>query len=138
MHIHKQQCMSCLCLSPPFHQGPPGRPGFPGVDGVRGPPGIMLMLPVRTYSPLIAYAYTAYVLLFPGWITSMTTRGRCVTELHLHLGSSAVGTDSSHCFQFQFTGSSQKGPSLSPQQAQAQAILQQTKVHITETFALVS
>lgn len=32
-------------------------------------------------------------------------------------------------FQFQYRGDSQKGPVMSPQQAQAQAILQQTQVH---------
>lgn len=29
------------------YQGPPGRPGLPGADGIRGPPGTILMLPVR-------------------------------------------------------------------------------------------
>ena len=33
--------------------------------------------------------------LFPVWSSGMTTRGRCVTELHLHLGNPAVGTNSS-------------------------------------------
>lgn len=42
------------------------------------------------------------------------------------------------CSQFQYGGDSQKGPVVSPQEAQAHAILQQTKVHVTETCALVS
>ena len=33
--------------------------------------------------------------LFPVWSSGMTTRGGCVTELHLHLGNPAVGTNSS-------------------------------------------
>lgn len=37
---------SLLCC-----QGPPGRPGLPGADGIRGPPGTMLMLPVRSCFP---------------------------------------------------------------------------------------
>uniref|UniRef100_A0A8C4NQR1 Collagen, type V, alpha 3a n=1 Tax=Dicentrarchus labrax TaxID=13489 RepID=A0A8C4NQR1_DICLA len=39
---------------------------------------------------------------------------------------------------FQYGGDSQKGPVVSPQEAQAQAILQQTKVHFTQTLTLVS
>lgn len=43
-----------------------------------------------------------------------------------------------HCLQFQYRGDSQKGPAVSPMEAQAQAILQQTKVHSTETCALAT
>lgn len=60
----------------------------------------------------------------------MTTRGGCVTELHLHLGIQHWDF-SFHCQQFHFGGDSQKGPVVSPQEAQAQAILQQTKVPLT-------
>ncbi len=39
------------------------------------------------------------------------------------------------CTQFQYGGDSQKGPVISAQEAQAQAILQQTKVrHINQTL----
>lgn len=41
-----------------------------------------------------------------------------------------------HYLQFQYGGDSQKGPVVSPMEAQAQAILQQTQVHFTETCAL--
>lgn len=82
-------------------QGPPGRPGLPGADGIRGPPGTMLMLPV--------------IDIFPECSSHMSTRGGCITLYFYSL-------------QFHFRGNSQKGPMVSPQEAQARAILQQTQV----------
>lgn len=90
-------CLLLLCC-----QGPPGRPGLPGADGIRGPPGTMLMLPVREN-------------IFPGCSSHMSTRGGCITLFF-------------YSFQFHFRGNSQKGPMVSPQEAQARAILQQTQV----------
>lgn len=55
----------------------------------------------------------------------MTTRGGCVIELHFHWGGL---TPRCQTHQFQYRGDSQKGPVVTPQQAQAQAILQQTQV----------
>jgi hypothetical protein len=34
-------------LSCSLSQGPAGLPGIPGIDGVRGPPGTVIMMPVR-------------------------------------------------------------------------------------------
>lgn len=83
-------------------QGPPGRPGLPGADGIRGPPGTMLMLPVREN-------------IFRGCSSHMSTRGGCISLFF-------------YSFQFHSGGNSQKGPMVSPQEAQARAILQQTQV----------
>lgn len=55
----------------------------------------------------------------------MTTRGGCVIELHFHWGGL---TPLCQTHQFQYRSDSQKGPVVTPQQAQAQAILQQTQV----------
>lgn len=90
-------CLLLLCC-----QGPPGRPGLPGADGIRGPPGTMLMLPVREN-------------IFPGCCSHMSTRGGCIILFF-------------YSFQFHSGGNSQKGPRVSPQEAQARAILQQTQV----------
>lgn len=98
-----------LMLSPLLCcQGPPGRPGLPGSDGIRGPPGTMLMMPVREN-------------VFHGCSTYMSTRGGCITLLF------------KKCFQFNFGGNTQKGPMVSPQEAQARAILQQTQVPRSST-----
>ena len=67
----------------------------------------------------------------------MTTRGGCVIELHYIWDILQWElTPPFHCLQFQYGGDSQKGPVVSPQEAQAQAILQQAQVDLTETCTL--
>lgn len=64
------------------------------------------------------------------WCSDMATRGGCVIELHLHGEDETELTCPFHWLQFQYGGDSQKGPVVSPQAAQAQAILEQAKVHV--------
>uniref|UniRef100_A0AAQ4RBK2 Collagen, type V, alpha 3a n=1 Tax=Gasterosteus aculeatus aculeatus TaxID=481459 RepID=A0AAQ4RBK2_GASAC len=63
---------------------------------------------------------------------------RTLLMLPVRFWNPAVGTDSPFflLLQFQYGGDSQKGPVVSPMEAQAQAILQQTKVHVPKTCAL--
>lgn len=64
--------------------------------------------------------------------SGITTRGGCVIELLYIWEILQRGlTPPSHCPQFQYGGDSRKGPVVSPQEAQAQAILQQAQVHVT-------
>lgn len=58
MRTHDDQY---LCLYLLLHcQGPPGRPGLPGADGIRGPPGTVLMFPVRPQSTRLFCSNTLY------------------------------------------------------------------------------
>lgn len=43
-----------------YCQGPPGRPGLPGADGIRGPPGTVLMFPVRPQSTRLVCSNALY------------------------------------------------------------------------------
>lgn len=80
--------------------------------------------------------YTPTGNLFPVLSSGTTTRGGYVLELHLHFGTPAAETESSlSVLQFQYGGDSQKGPVVSPLEAQAQAIMQQTKVDYSKNLA---
>lgn len=98
--------VSFIPLSSSLSQGPAGLPGIPGVDGIRGLPGTVIMMPVRR----------GVLCLGSGVLAGC---------LSLDLYSPSLVAP-----QFHFASSSSKGPPVSFQQAQAQAILQQAQVSV--------
>lgn len=93
-------------------QGPPGRPGLPGADGVAGPPGTMLMLPVSASKNT----------------STIASRSAKSPWRYSAAGFLSITQALALVQQFRFGGDSEKGPVVSAQEAQAQAILSQARV----------
>lgn len=101
-------------------QGPPGRAGLPGADGLPGPPGTMLMLPV---SAQMNSSSSPSIINTISWLISSVN----------YWWEANIYFNCVECVQFRFGGDGEKGPVVSAQEAQAQAILSQARVSTQNT-----